>query len=328
MSYALSLLDKSPIPEGLTGVDALRNTVTLARRAEQLGFHRFWLAEHHGSPLLASSAPEIIVAHILAQTSRIRVGTGGVMLQHYSPYKVAETFHVLESLAPGRVDLGIGKAPGGLPDSSRALQALHDSRNKPSFEEELAQLDAFLAGRALAGAVALPQVATIPERILLGGSPASAELAARHGWEFCHAGHFNGDPANIEATFRSYRDMTGRSPLLALYALAAASREKAEGLVGELRIFTAHLPGGQRVNLPTREAVAEFARQAGVTDYLVEEKRPHVIAGTAEDVRKELDALAVRFGVSEFIIDNPVSAFAARIGSIELLAGSASTLAA
>ncbi|WP_237153933.1 LLM class flavin-dependent oxidoreductase [Oryzibacter oryziterrae] len=333
MTYKLSLLDKTPVEPDGNAAKALRNTIKLARRADQLGYHRFWVAEHHGSTQLASSAPEILVSHILAHTSRIRVGTGGVMLQHYSPYKVAETFKVLESLAPGRVDLGIGKAPGGLPASTRALQAHRDPASPPDFNTALAELDGFLTGNLpsdhpLAGAVATPDVPALPQRILLGGSPDSARLAAILGWDFSYAGHFNGDPANIEATFRTYEDLTGRLPSLALYAFAASNSEKAAALVGELRIFTAHLPTGQRVNLPTLEAVAEFARQGGYSDYRTEEKRPHVIAGTPEQVRGELDALASRFGVTEFIVDNPVAIFAERLASIELLAGAAATLAA
>jgi luciferase family oxidoreductase group 1 len=333
MAYVLSLLDKSPIPEGATAAQAIANTVTLAKRADQLGYCRFWLAEHHSSPTLASSAPEVLVAHILARTSRIRVGSGGVLLQHYSPFKVAEVFKVLESLAPGRVDLGIGKAPGGLPLSTRALQTLHDSVKPPAFETLLADLDAFLSGRkpsdsALAGAVATPVPPSLPQRILLGGSPESAELAARHGWDFSYAGHFNGDPENIERTFEIYRGLTGRPPSLALFAVAAQTQERADRLVGEMRIYRVHLPGGQRVNLPTLEAVAEFARQAGVAEYRTEELRPTIIAGSPDRVRRQLDELSERFGVSEFILDNPVPTFADRLASVELLAETSSSLAA
>lgn len=333
MAIRLSILDKSPVPSGTLGAPAIANTVRLARRADELGYHRFWVAEHHNSPTLAGSAPEILVAHILAVTSRIRVGTGGVMLQHYSPYKVAEVFKVLESLAPSRVDLGIGKAPGGLPFATRALQAFHDPAEKPDFETALAELNGFLTGslpedHPLAGAAATPTTAGIPARILLGGSPGSAELAARHGWDFSYAGHFNGDPTNIEASIRAFADLTGRAPSLALYAFAAPSREKAEAAIGDLRIFTAHFPDGRRVNLPSREAAAEFARQGGISDYRLEEKRPQVIAGTPEHVRAELEALSRRYGVGEFVIDNPVADFAERLASIELLAGAVSTLAA
>src|SRR6195952_4702103 len=121
MTYHLSLLDKSPIEQGLTAADGLRATLRLAVRAEELGYHRFWVAEHHNMSNLASSAPEALIAYLLAKTSSIRIGSGGVMLQHYSAYKVAETFNLLASLAPNRVDIGIGKAPGGMPLSTNAL---------------------------------------------------------------------------------------------------------------------------------------------------------------------------------------------------------------
>ena len=123
MSWRISILDKSPIAENETAADALARTLALAQQAENLGYHRFWIAEHHNTPQLASPSPELLIAWILGQTTRIRVGSGGVMLQHYSPYKVAENFNVLAALAPGRVDLGVGKAPGGLPLSPRALPA-------------------------------------------------------------------------------------------------------------------------------------------------------------------------------------------------------------
>ncbi|EKS9793762.1 MULTISPECIES: LLM class flavin-dependent oxidoreductase [Burkholderia] len=325
MSYSLSILDKSPIAEGASAHDALNFTIALAKRAEALGYKRYWIAEHHGAPGLASSAPEIVVSHLLAHTSRIRVGSGGVMLQHYSPYKVAESFRVLASIAPGRVDLGVGKAPGGLPLSTRALQWFHDKSKKPDFAGQLAELDAFLGDgvapdHPLAGALALPSPAEPPQRILLGGSPESAELAARHGWQFCYAGHFNGDVANIERSIDVYRDATGRVPLLALFAVAAGSSEDAKRQVGALRIFKLRFGDRQSVNLPSAEAAADFARQIGVTDYRIDELHPQVLAGTAQEVHRELDALHERFGIDEFVIDNPVTDPAKRLASVEALA--------
>lgn len=326
MAYSLSILDKSPIAEGATAHDALRFSIRLAQRAEALGFRRFWLAEHHGAPGLASSAPEIVVSHILAHTSRIRVGSGGVMLQHYSPFKVAESFKVLAALAPGRVDLGVGKAPGGLPLTTRALQWFHDKAKKPDFEHQLAELDAFLKwgveeDHPLAGAVALPLPPEAPQRIVLGGSPESAALAARYGWAFCYAGHFNGDEVNVERSLDAYRSATGRASLLALYAFAAASQAEAQRQIGPLRIFKVHFASGQSVNLPSPEAAAEFARQAGIADYRLEETRPHVVAGTPDEVRAQLDALHARYGIDEFVIDSPVTDYALRLRSVELLAG-------
>ncbi|WP_028217721.1 LLM class flavin-dependent oxidoreductase [Paraburkholderia oxyphila] len=326
MSWSLSILDKSPIAEGASAHDALRFSVRLAQRAEALGYRRYWIAEHHGAPGLASSAPEIVVSHLLAHTSKIRVGSGGVMLQHYSPFKVAESFRVLASLAPGRVDLGVGKAPGGLPLTTRALQWFHDKQKKPDFAHQLAELDAFLKwgvaeDHPLAGAIALPVPPEAPQRILLGGSPESARLAAQHDWQFCYAGHFNGDEANIGRSLDAYRDATGRTPLLALYAFAAASREEARKHVGALRIFKLQLSTGQSVNLPSPEAAAEFARQTGVSEYRLDELHPHVLAGTADEIRAELDALHARFGIEEFVIDTPVTDYALRLASIERLAG-------
>jgi len=331
--YQLSLLDKSPIPSGASAEQALANTVQLAQRAEALGYHRFWLAEHHSTPALAGSAPEVLVAHLLAHTRRIRIGSGGVMLQHYSPYKVAEVFKLLAALAPGRVDLGIGKAPGGLPLSTRALQQAFDPARRPDFAGLLAELDQWLSGEpprghALHGAQATPVPAHGPERVLLGGSPESAELAADRGWDFCYAGHFNGDPATITASVDAFRARTGRAPLLALFAFAAPTAEAAAAAVGQLRGVrlllrnraTGQWEGGQRLNLPSLEAAQEFARQAGVTDYRTEERTPHVVAGTAEQVRAELDALSARWGIREFVIDIPVPDLAARRTAVELLA--------
>lgn len=326
MSYRLSLLDKALLPTGATAAETLRDTIALAVRAEQLGYHRYWFAEHHGFEGLASSSPETLAAFVLARTSRIRVGSGGVMLQHYAPYKVAETFNLLASLAPGRVDLGIGRAPGGLPFSTRALRGGRPEDAVSGFADKVAELDGFLTGalpegHPFEGAVAAPRPPSAPERILLGASPESAELAARHGWLFCYAGHFDGDPERIARAFEVFRGATGRSPLLALVAFVAATTEEAQRHVGPLRLYRVRLSTGQTVNLPNLEAAAEFARQAGVDDYQVEEIIPNVLSGTAAHVRAELDRLHERFGVEEFVLDAPVPGFAERLASLEGLAG-------
>lgn len=163
------------------------------------------------------------------------------------------------------------------------------------------------------------------ERILLGGSPDSAALAARHGWQFCYAGHFNGDEANLEESVRTYRDATGRAPLLALYAVAAPTQDEADELVGPLRIFRLQLATGQCVNLATAEAASEFARQTGVSDFRIDERHPHVIKGTADAVRQHLDALSERFGIEEFVIDSPLQTYPERLRSVELLGATIST---
>ena len=179
LSLKLSILDQSPVHDDEGPADALRHTIELARKAEEWGYHRFWVAEHHGSGRVMGSSPEVLVSHLLAHTSRIRVGSGGVMLQHYSPYKVAENFNVLSSLAPGRVDLGIGRGPGGLPRSTAALrrgvlrQAPDGRTEQLQYEpgmtlaEKLAELRRFLSGR---------QAGTGASAVRVAGQPPAAAV--------------------------------------------------------------------------------------------------------------------------------------------------------
>lgn len=331
MSYSLSLLDKSPVEPDAIATDALKATVALAARAEALGYQRFWLAEHHNLPALAGSAPETLIAYLLAKTSHIRIGSGGVMFQHYSPYKVAETFNLLASLAPGRVDLGVGKAPGGFPASTRALRTGPVDAPVQDFEKQLDDLNRYLlADAAAANALLATPVPTIPaERFLLGASVASAKLAASKGWILVFAGHLNGDQHNLQETFDVYRRETGgKVPVLALAAFAAESEEAARARVADIKIFKVTLSNGVSVNVGNPEQAAEFARQSGVTDYRIEEKTPHVLAGTGEQVRKQLDALHATLGVTEFIIDIPVPQAALRLKAIEFIANSRLSLAA
>ncbi|UZF94149.1 MsnO8 family LLM class oxidoreductase [Bosea sp. NBC_00550] len=334
MTYSLSLLDKSPILEGETAVAALQRTTTLVQTAERLGYRRFWLAEHHDFPGLASSAPEVLAAYLLARTQRIHIGTGGVLLPHYSPYKVAEIFNLLASLAPGRVDLGIGKAPGGLPLSTKALRVLHDPARSPSFEALLDELDAFLAPPSETPgpqekARAFPMPPATPERFLLGASPDSGRQAGERGWQFVFAGHHNGDPKAIEASLEAYTKSGGSSaPLLAVAAFAAPTTEEALSLTENHRVVRLTLDNGQNLNLGSEEQAAEYARQAGAASYRTEIRTPHVLAGTPEQVRRELDALHARFGIAEFIIETPGALTAKRLASVTLLAGETPALAA
>lgn len=320
MTYRLSLLDKSPV-SGSAG-EALATSLAYAELADRLGYHRFWVAEHHGTQALASAAPEVLASHILSRTRRIRVGTGGILLQHYSPYKVAEIFGVLASLAPGRVDLGIGKAPGGLPLGTRALQA-ELATPRRAFDDKLRDLDLFLRGAApeghpQAGAEALPRAGLLPERFLLGASEASAALAAELGWGFVHAGHHDGDPQVIDRSLSSAR-AGGPSPILAVSVFAAPSREEAIAAAAH-RVFKVHLPDGHAVNLGSLDAVEDYARQLGVRPVKMEERQPHVIAGTPDDVHAALSDLSSRHDVTEFVLDSPVADRAQRLRSIELIA--------
>src|SRR3954447_22486545 len=186
----LSVLDQSPISEGMTGADALHNTLDLARLADELGYTRYWVAEHHGSPMLASASPEALIGPIASSTREIRVGSGGVMLPHYSPLKVAETFSALSGLYPGRIDLGLGRAPG---TDGLTMFALQRDRREPSpddFPQQLTELLGYLAGDLPADhpfarlSATLPGLPERPELWLLGSSPQSAVWAAQLGLRY------------------------------------------------------------------------------------------------------------------------------------------------
>ena len=202
MTYKLGILDQSPIFPGTSAAHALQQTIHLAQKAEEWGYNRFWVSEHHDTDQLAGSSPEILISHLLAKTNSIRVGSGGVMLQHYSPYKVVENFHLLSSLAPGRVDLGIGKAPGGLPLSTKALQ-FGSGHSEITFEDRIMLLNKILENsleddHPLANVQATPIPPKKTENYLLGASPASAKLAADMGWNFVFAHFINSDFAVLE----------------------------------------------------------------------------------------------------------------------------------
>ncbi|MDO1583805.1 MsnO8 family LLM class oxidoreductase [Rhizobium oryzicola] len=332
MTYQLSLLDKSPIRQGESAVTALSNTVHLAKRAEELGYRRFWVAEHHGTTELASSAPEVLVSWILANTSRIRVGSGGVMLQHYSPYKVAEAFNLLSSLAPGRVDLGVGKTPGGLPNATQALQIYRTE--KPEFVAQLSALNTFLdeaiaAERNAALPVAGPRPPVSAERLLLGASPDSAKLAAQHGWQFVFAGHLNGDPENLRLSVETFRSESGgKSAILALAALASNNAARAAEQISGLKVFKVFLDNGQSVSLGRREQAEEFARQAGAKSFRIEERKPSILHGTPDTIHAQLAELSSLYGIEEFIIEPPAVSADERLASVELLARSPLSAAA
>ena len=205
----LSVLDQSPIAEGGTGAQALKNTIDLAQLAEELGYGRYWLAEHHGTPMLACGAPEIMVAAVAAATSRIRVGTGGVMLSHYSPFKVAEVFSVIAGLYGKRIDLGIGRAPGGDLETIYALQRDRRQLLPEDYAEQVQELlayfeDGFPPDHPLAKLARLPGTPGAPVVWLLGTSPDSAVMAAELGLPYAVADFINPGSAT---SGRLYREM-------------------------------------------------------------------------------------------------------------------------
>src|SRR5579862_9171854 len=204
----LSVLDQSPIPEGSTGADALHNTLDLAMLADELGYHRYWVAEHHGGPMLASASPEVLIGPIASATQSIRVGSGGVMLPHYSPFKVAETFTILAALYPGRIDLGLGRAAGTDPLTTFALQRDRRQAAPDDFPQQLAELLAYFEDRLppdhpfAALARVLPGRPNVPEPWLLGSSGQSALWAAELGLPYAFADFINPGGADITKLYR------------------------------------------------------------------------------------------------------------------------------
>ncbi|MBI0168468.1 MsnO8 family LLM class oxidoreductase [Bartonella sp. M0280] len=334
MVYDLSLLDKCPLDINRNAGQALRNAVETARAAEAAGFRRFWVAEHHHSKEFASSAPEILVAYLLAATRKIRIGSGGVMLQHYSPYKIAEVFNVLSAIEPGRVDLGIGKTPGGLPHTTAALQAEFSDENRIGFEEKLELLDKLLGGEEIKdgrfkGLAATPKPEVRASTFLLGASAESAKLAALLGWQFSYAGHLNGSEEKLKNTVSTFRRATsGGVPQLALAAVIDKSDKRAKERANAIAIYKIHFSDGKTFSLTTLEAAEDFGRLSGRSDYTIEEHHTQIIAGTAATVNKELQALHHRFGIGEFMLELPASSVEERINAIGALAFEQEKLAA
>jgi luciferase family oxidoreductase group 1 len=205
----LSVLDQSPVPEGSTPAQALANSIDLAKHVERLGYHRYWMSEHHAMDLLACTAPEVLLARIGAETSRIRIGSGGIMLPHYSAYKVAEVFRTLYALYPGRVDLGIGRAPGGGPLEAHALRKERRQRPLDDFEDQIAELLSFLNGdfpaeHPFSQLTVSPYMPGGPEVWMLGSSMWSAEAAAQFGLPYAFAHFFS--PVHTRAAITHYTE--------------------------------------------------------------------------------------------------------------------------
>jgi luciferase family oxidoreductase group 1 len=328
VSVKLSILDQSPVNETETATDAFQHTIELAKKADEWGYHRFWVTEHHGSSRVMGSSPEVLISHLLAKTLRIRVGSGGVMLQHYSPYKVAENFNVLASLAPGRVDLGIGRGPGGMPSSTKALQQEMGNGVTP-LSEKLIQLEQFLHNRLeethpLYGLQTSPQPPQPADLFLLGTTPASAEMAAALGMPYVFALFLNNnDRVMYEsvATYRQQFDGTkGTSPqaILALPVIVADTDAEAQHYASEIKMVRIRLQSGRTFTVGTLEAAEEFAKQSQEA-YTIEVQEGNSIHGSRDTVQKTLHDIQSRYQVDELMIVTAIRNFQKRLHSYELL---------
>ncbi len=323
----LSVLDQTPIAEGTSAAAALANSVDLARAAERFGYHRYWVAEHHASPALAGAAPEVLLAAIGAATRSIRLGSGGIMLPHYSPFKVAETFSMLAGLYPKRVDLGVGRAPGSDQRAAYALQRDRRTQAPNDFPNQLAELLAYLEdalppGHAFADlAKTLPGRPETPEVWLLGSSPDSAGWAAEAGLPYCFADFINSDGAAIAAQYR--RDfqpgVRGAKPytMTALWTVCAETDAEAERLALSSRMMLAHLLTGVLIPVPSPETAAAWL---AVNSPAAQRRGRRMIAGSPATVRAGIEAAVAEYGADEAMLVNIVHDHAARVRSYELVA--------
>ena len=303
----ISVLDQSPVSEGSSGPEALRNTIDLARLADELGYTRYWVAEHHGGAMLAGPSPEALIGPIASVTERIRVGSGGVMLPHYSPLKVAETFSLLAGLFPGRIDLGIGRAPGSDPLTMFALQRDRRQAAPDDFPQQLAELLGYLDGslpddfpfKHLAGV--LPGLPDKPEVWMLGSSEQSAIWAKERGLPYAFADFIN--PA-------------GPNPadIVCVSAICADTDEEAERLAASGRMAFAMLRMGRPIRVPPVEEALRF----------LETREPprgrRAVLGSPETVKRGLEEVAAAYDADEVMVVTITHDHQARRRSYELIA--------
>ena len=323
----LSVLDQSPIPAGGTAADAVRNTIDLARNAERLGYHRYWLAEHHASPALAGVAPEALIGPVALATETIRIGSGGIMLPHYSPFKVAETFRLLGAMAPGRIDLGLGRAPGSDQRTAYALQRDRSKRLMVSdFPEQVSELLGYLEGTLPADHLFKPLEATMPQGAggspdvwMLGSSPDSAVWAGQMGLPYCIADFINSDALPLADLYRQHFTPSARCPkpylMVAVWGIAAASRIEAERLALPSRMMFAHLVRGSLIPVPSFDEAEAWAAANPQPP-----ARRRTLLGTGEDVAAEIRAVAELYGAQEMMLVNILPEHAPRVRSYALVA--------
>jgi luciferase family oxidoreductase group 1 len=325
----LSILDLSPVASGSTAAQALRNSLDLARLADSLGFTRYWVAEHHNMPSIASSAPEIMIGQIAAATARIRVGSGGVMLPNHAPLMVAERFKVLEALYPGRIDLGLGRAPGTDPATSYALRRRQGISEEDDFLDrfnELMLLESrgFPAGHPFANVRAMPADVPLPPIYLLGSSDYSAQLAGHIGAAFAFAHHF----ANFDAAeaMRLYRETFKPSPahdkpyaILATHVVCAETDAEAERLAGTVDLNIVRRAKGEYLPLASPEEAAAYD-YAPVDKARIAQNRARVAVGSPATVKGKLTPLLEATRAQELMVTSMLYDHAARKRSYELLA--------
>jgi luciferase family oxidoreductase group 1 len=327
--FPLSVLDLSPVVSGSTAAQALRNSVDLAKLTDRLGFTRYWVAEHHSMPMIASSAPEIMIGQIAAATEHIRIGSGGVMLPNHAPLMVAERFKMLEALYPGRIDLGLGRAPGTDPATSYALRRRQGVSEEDDFldrfnELMLLETRGFPAGHPFANVRAMPADVPLPPIYLLGSSDYSAQLAGHIGAAFAFAHHF----ATFDAgdAMRLYRDSFKPSPshdkpyaILATHVVCADTDAEGERLATTVDLNFIRRAKGEYLPLASPEEAAVYD-YAPVDRARAAQNRTRMSVGSPATVKARLMALIEAAQAQELMVTTMIHDHTARRHSYELLA--------
>lgn len=325
----LSVLDLSPVPEGGSAAQSLRNSLDLARLADALGYTRYWVAEHHNMPSIASSAPEIMIGQIAAATERIRVGSGGVMLPNHAPLTVAERFKMLEAFYPGRIDLGLGRAPGTDAATSYALRRRQGVSEEDDFLERFNELmlletRGFPQGHPFHNVVAMPADVALPPIYLLGSSDYSAQLAGHIGAAFAFAHHF----ANFDAreAMRLYRENFRPSPahkepyaILATHVVCADTDAEAERLAGTVDLNFVRRAKGEYLPLASPETAAAYD-YSPIDKARIAQNRQRVSVGSPATVKAKLMPLINATEADELMVTTMIYSHDARKRSYELLA--------
>jgi luciferase family oxidoreductase group 1 len=325
----VGVLDQSPIPEGSTAGQALRNSLDLARLADELGYHRYWLAEHHGTPGLACASPEVMIGQVAGITSNVRVGSGGIMLPHYSPLKVAETFSMLAGMYPGRIDLAVGRAAGTSPGIAFALQRDRRQRAPDDFPDQFAELLSYFAHPDTPQSP-FPQIARTlppfasPEPFLLGSSLQSAVWAAELGLPYVFADFINARGAeNVEyyrERFTPSQQLQKPHVIVAVWVICAETGEEALRQSASSRMMMALLHQGKLIAVPSVETALQFLQKNGLPpDTLPIGRR--FVTGSPETVRSRLEDVAREYGnVDELLLVNIMHSHTARMDSYRLSA--------
>jgi luciferase family oxidoreductase group 1 len=323
----LSILDQSIVPKGSNASEALANTIKLVRIAEQSGYHRFWVAEHHNSTMIAGSAPELLMVRLASETSRIRIGSGGIMLPNHSALKVAENFRLLETLYPGRIDLGIGRAPGG---DRIAASLLNPSNNfsEESYILQLEYLQAFFhdeASSQYGPLLAVPVTSTVPEPWILSSSGGSAKIAAKMGMGLAVARFINGFAGReiVETYLNSFqpsRELKKPKLLLAISVLCADTEEKANQMRKLADYTLLQFEKGNFRELISFEEIKEYIFSNSELER-IESNNGRIVSGTPLQVRKKLQSLADELDLDEIMIATITHSQKDRFRSFELIAG-------